>query len=254
MDKKTTIIVPCYNEQNRLNRQAFEDYLARNRDIVFIFVNDGSRDATGDILKDMCRKYPDHALCIDLLVNVGKAEAVRLGFQRAFSLNPGRIGYWDADLSTPLSVIEEFIEILNNTPAEAVIGSRVRLLGRNIKRQPLRHYLGRIFATFASMVLGIAVYDTQCGAKIYKNSEVLKVVFASPFLSRWIFDVEILARFIKAYGQDGRQKVSELVVEFPLMELIYTRGSKFKLTDVFSVGFQLFRISLFLNSNQKQIR
>jgi hypothetical protein len=54
-------------------------------------------------------------------------------------------GYWDADLATPLEMIPKFCEILESTGKHMVIGSRVRLLGRNVQRRAIRHYLGRLF-------------------------------------------------------------------------------------------------------------
>jgi hypothetical protein len=56
--------------------------------------------------------------------------------------------------------------------------------------------VGRAGATLISLVCGLPVYDTQCGAKIFRNAERLRQVFRTPFRVYWTFDVEILARFL----------------------------------------------------------
>ena len=245
--QKTAIIVPCYNESQRLKVNEFLTYLERNNGVSFIFVNDGSIDNTLEILNQICHAAPDQALCINLAENGGKAEAVRQGFLKAFELGFEKIGYWDADLSTPLYLVNRLSELLENDKIIIVMGSRVRLLGYNIKRLAIRHYLGRIFATFASMVLGLPVYDTQCGAKLFKNSSELRMVFAYPFLVRWIFDVEILARYKIIIKMKDAKALENSALEYPLDEWTDIRGSKLKFIDFFKASLELAKIYCVLN-------
>ena len=127
-----------------------------------------------------------------------------------------------------------------------VIGSRVRLLGRNIQRNAIRHYLGRLFATCASIVLGLPIYDTQCGAKLFKNTKELRMVFQKPFRVKWTFDVEILARFILVERLMDSTTLTKFSVEYPLEEWIDTPGSKIKAGDFFLGAFELLKIFYFL--------
>jgi len=226
--QKTAIIVPCYNESERLNSKAFIRYTAENKWVNFFFVNDGSTDSTIEIINDMCQSNPGQMLCVDQKLNAGKAEAVRQGFLKAMDLGFDNIGYWDADLATPLEAIDRLCTLLEDKQVIAAIGSRVKLLGYRIDRKPLRHYLGRIFATCASSVLGLSIYDTQCGAKVFKNNSELKKVFSTPFIVKWIFDVEIFARFGVILKSKGVGSLENHALEYPLEEWTHIAGSKVK--------------------------
>jgi hypothetical protein len=123
-----------------------------------------------------------------------------------------------------------------------VIGARVKLLGRKIERRAARHYIGRVFATAVSAILGLPVYDTQCGAKLFRVSPSIDALFQQPFLSRWIFDVEILARLIQ--GRRGKQlpPPEQVVYEYPLVEWRDVPGSKLTCGDFLRAGWELGRI------------
>lgn len=191
---KIAVVIPCYNEGNRLQAALFINELSNNSNLTFLFVNDGSKDNTLQVIQKTCSAIPDRALCLSLEKNVGKGEAVRKGMVFLTQKNIyDIIGFWDADLAVSLSEIWDFIDEFNNPDVHAVIGSRVHLAGRVIKRVNIRHYLGRLFATIMSSTFDLNIYDTQCGAKLFK-SKILIPIIQEPFNSRWIFDVELIIR------------------------------------------------------------
>ena len=207
-------------------------FLAGARTIVLLFVDDGSTDDTPLVLERLRQLHPRQVCTLRLGANVGKAEAVRRGVQVALRRGPANIGYWDADLATPLDAIPQFCDVLRARPdVRLVMGSRVALLGRQIRRSGTRHFLGRAFATAASIVLRLPVYDTQCGAKLFRATPAMAELFSRPFRARWIFDVEILARMMAAAAADGAGSVHESIYEYPLERWHDVSGSRLKSHD-----------------------
>jgi dolichyl-phosphate beta-glucosyltransferase len=240
---RVILVVPCYNEEQRLRTETFRAFSVPGHQVAFCFVNDGSRDGTLRVLEALRQQRPDAVRVVDLAKNQGKAEAVRRGFMASLGEGADFIGFWDADLATPLGELPRFLEILEGEPArQMVFGARVKLLGRQIERKVSRHYLGRVFATAVSLTLGLAVYDTQCGAKVFRTGPRLQEAFAAPFVSRWIFDVEIIARFLKIWRTGGGPSPSEAIYELPLLAWNDVAGSKLKSTDFLKAIGDLWRI------------
>lgn len=239
---QSAIVVPCYNESARLRVNEFENFLESDqRNSVLIFVDDGSRDQTAAVLEFMRKGHQDRVVVLQQPVNRGKAEAVRYGMNYAFDQRLPLAGFWDADLATPLAAIAQFVDLLTSHPElDMVFGARVRLLGRNIERHASRHYLGRAFATAASQVLRLPIYDTQCGAKLFRCTPQMRMVFAKPFLSRWIFDVEIIARYISEMKSPG--EAARRIYEIPLESWADVKGSKLGPRDFARAAYDLFRI------------
>ena len=226
MAASTVIVVPCYNEAARLETGRFLAFAAR-RDASLLCVDDGSTDGTAAVLQELAARAGGYIDVLRLTPNRGKANAVRAGMLQALDLGAARVGYWDADLATPFEEFPRFAAVLDTRPAvHGVLGSRVRMLGTHIQRSAARHYMGRVFATLASGVLRLAVYDTQCGAKLFRASSVLRAAVAAPFRSRWAFDVELIARLDRASRAAGGPPAGELLVELPLQVWHHVRGSK----------------------------
>jgi len=225
---RVLLVVPCYNEAHRLNVDAFRSFRLTGHQIEFCFVNDGSADGTLSVLEALRAEDPGRFSVLNLERNQGKAEAVRRGIAASFD-RAHYIGFWDADLATPLTELPSFIDVLDTrTEKQMVYGARVRLLGRDISRRPGRHYFGRVGATLISSSLGLAIYDTQCGAKLFRASETIRDIFATPFLSRWLFDVEIIARFVQRCGRDA---AAGAIYELPINVWHDVKGSKVKPFD-----------------------
>lgn len=240
----TIVVVPCYNEERRFRRGEFPAYLADHPGTRFLLVDDGSTDGTLAVLEATAADSPDRIGVLALRPNGGKAEAVRRGMLRALEDTPRYVGFWDADLATPLDAIAPFVELLDSRPEVAMVfGARVKLLGRRVERSAVRHYLGRVFATAASLTLGIPIYDTQCGAKLFRASEDLAACLADPFVARWVFDVELIARALARARARADGGLDSLIVEFPLLEWHDVKGSKVKPIDFLKAGYELARIA-----------
>lgn len=235
-----TLVVPCFNEARRFDAERFAAALERYPGLRLLLVNDGSNDSTEQVLAGFAAQSPDRVTMLSLPANRGKAEAVRAGLLQAMEASPAWVGFWDADLATPFEALDEFAAAAARNPSvRALIGSRVRLLGREIDRNPVRHILGRVFATAASVTLDLPVYDTQCGAKLFLADATLRGVVGAPFVSRWIFDVELLQRLDAAWLRESGRRATAFLVEVPLLAWQDVRGSSVRGSDFLRAGAEL---------------
>ena len=234
---KTIVVVPCYNESQRLPRDKFVSYAQQHTDTAFLMVNDGSKDTTLQTLQELAESN-ERIEVLDLQPNGGKAEAVRKGMLHAAkTFNPKYIAFWDADLATPLDEIEPMTAWADKG-YDIVTGLRLMRLGAKVRRKTTRHYLGRCFATAASTMLKLPVYDTQCGSKLF-TTQTVEAIFNEPFITRWLFDVELLARYKKCYGTE---RAKEKIYEYPLFQWEDVDGSQLKAHDFIKAPAELMRI------------
>ncbi len=236
-------VVPCFEEAGRIDGPAFLAFLDENAPASLIFVDDGSRDETPACLRAIAEQRPAQIEVIALPENSGKAEAVRQGMLRALSQSSPIVGFVDADLATPPRELLRLAAIMRAGAYDILMGSRVQLLGRTIERKHARHYLGRIFATCASLSLNLPVYDTQCGAKLFLRTDALAAALDQPFISRWVFDVELLARLLRPRA--GIAGISESRIrEEPLLAWTDVPGSKLRPAAALRSGLDLLRIGV----------
>ena len=245
--QEVCIVVPCFNEEHRLRRADFRSFIASHPTASLCFVDDGSGDATASVLDQLRSQCPERILVHRMPHNGGKAEAVRGGVLHVAGRGQWPIiGYWDADLSTPLDEVDRLLQVMREHPdCQLVLGSRVKRLGAHIKRRMVRHICGRIFATCASGILGFEVYDSQCGAKLFR-ADAARVFFADPFLTRWLFDLEMLVRLRNHAGTSGIETAREV----PLAKWEEVGGSKLGLSDMINVPLELLKIRTHYNSGR----
>ena len=240
MNKKTlAIVIPCYNEAKRLPIENYKSFFKRVHDASIFFVNDGSNDQTEKLIEEIRKDFKDNIHLISLKKNKGKAEAVSTGFNHVLkNYNFKKIAFLDADLATSL---EECYRLAKYVEGEIhlAFGSRILKLDNNIKRKWYRFFLGRIIATVISKSLKLSIYDSQCGCKIFVP-HLADEIFNHPFLSKWLFDVEIFFRAIKIFGKEN---IKKHIKEIPLREWVDTPDSKVSPWYFFRLWWDLYKIS-----------
>lgn len=227
---KYSIVIPAYNESARIPA-TLEAVVACVRehawDVEIIVVNDGSTDATAQIVRDFAIKAPEIRL-LENPGNHGKGYSVRNGVLHALG---DVVMFTDSDLSAPIDEAERLFDAIA-AGADIAIGSRWLDRGRQTHRQPLyRQFFGRCFNTVCRMVMRLPFADTQCGFKAFTRAAA-QTVFQLQTIERWGFDPEILFIGLKrgfrivevpvswahdertrlSYLKDGLQMLKELAI------------------------------------------
>ena len=232
------IIIPTYNEGNRLSIKKYLKFLSDYREVLLCFVNDGSTDDTKNLLHKIKSSKPNNVKILEFKKNRGKAATVQSGFLLCNeNVSYSKIAYLDADLSTSLEECYDISKEINGITSFA-FGSRIRKLDSFIERKPFRFFVGRFIATIISKQLNLFVYDTQCGCKVFSR-QLAQQVFQKSFVSTWLFDVEIFHRIQNLYG---KQKLIKMSKEIPLRSWKDNNSSKVSLTYFFRMWFELLMI------------
>jgi glycosyltransferase involved in cell wall biosynthesis len=188
-----SIIIPAYNEEERLGRALarIRDYFANHAvgpgGIEILVVDDGSTDGTAKIAQDWARQMSSLRL-VSNGENRGKGYSVRHGMLEA----RGRIAiFTDADLSSPIEESEKLLAAIE-AGNDVAIGSRA--IDRSliaVHQSRFREIAGIIFNGFVRLFTGLPIHDTQCGFKAFVR-ERCKIVFEQQRIERFGFDPEVL--------------------------------------------------------------
>ncbi len=235
------VVIPCYNEEERLLSKEFIDFVNSNLGYHLCFVNDGSTDNTLEVLNNLQKGRETNISVYNCEKNGGKAEAVRQGvLHLAKDAQLDYIGYLDADLSTDFRDFDDLVKTIETSDFKIVSGSRMSRMGADITKESARKIISKTINLIIRTILGMPFNDTQCGAKIM-DKDIVKHMFNDKFISPWIFDVEIFIRMRKHYG---KKKAISYICEQPLKRWIHADGSKLSMKDSIKIVGQLGQIAL----------
>lgn len=244
------VVIPCYNEEDRLLSDEFLQFIDKNSGYHLCFVNDGSKDNTLQVLHNLQKGREDFITVYNCEKNGGKAEAVRLGMlYMAEKSDLDYIGFLDADLSTDLKDFDDLVSTIENSNFKIVSGSRISRMGANITRESARKIISMTINFIIRKILGMNFKDTQCGAKIFRK-DVIKLIFDKKFVTQWIFDVEIFKRMSIHFGIE---KAKSYICEQPLKRWIHADGSKLSMKDSIKIVMQLGQIAWVYRNKKKHL-
>ena len=234
------VVIPCYNEEERLLSTEFKDFAHKNLGYHLCFVNDGSTDKTLEVLEKLKKGSESNISIYNCEQNGGKAEAVRQGMLHlAKDEQLDYIGFLDADLSTDFRDFDDLVETLDQSNFKIVSGSRMSRMGANITKESARKIISMTINLIIRTILRMPFNDTQCGAKVMDRS-VVPLLFDKPFITKWLFDVEMFIRMRKHYGKTEAKK---FICEQPLKRWIHADGSKLSMKDSVKIVGQLAKIA-----------
>ena len=195
MSYSLSIIIPAYNEANRIGPtldEVLRFLCAAPYRAEVIVVNDGSSDRTADVVSERVAAYREAGHDLRLLTNTpnrGKGYSVRRGVSEA---RGAVILFTDADLSSPITEAPKLIEPILDNRADVVFGSRAinrELIG--VHQPAMREFGGKVFNFFMQAITGLRFKDTQCGFKAFRR-EAARPVFERQRIERFGFDPEVL--------------------------------------------------------------
>lgn len=209
------LVVPCYRESARIG--SFLPDLCALMDslggITVQVVEDGSGPEEQSKMRALITRWRGEYACLQeplfLLENLGKGGAVYAGWSQAAE-DVEWLGFVDADGACPASETKRLIQMTRSGDhdTQALFASRVKMLGRDVRRLLKRHLLGRIYATLVSELLDIPIYDSQCGLKLVSKKAYASIA-SSLKIQGFAFDVELLVKLL-----DSQCRVIEVPIDW----------------------------------------
>lgn len=215
--------MPAYNEARHIADNVREtaavlESLGESYEILV--VDDRSRDNTAQIIQQLAHQVPQVKPVI-LISHQGKGRALRLGFQEA---RGERIFFLDADLDLHPRQFKVLQQIMDDTGADVVIGSKRH--PQTVSNYPWkRRIVSTVYFFLVKLLFGLPLRDTQTGIKLFKR-EVLEHTFHQVLVKTYAFDLELL---VLAHHAGYRIAEAPVVVEYK------TKFGHIGLKDIFYV-------------------
>ena len=169
--KKVTIIVPCYNEQESLPyfyQETVSVLQKINYDYEFLFVNDGSKDGTLPILRELAAQ-DEHITYLSFSRNFGKEAAMFAGFCNA---SGDYVAVMDADMQDPPALLPQMLEILESGEYDSVATRRENREGE----PPIRSFFARMFYRIINKISDADIVDGARDFRLMKREMVEAIV------------------------------------------------------------------------------
>jgi undecaprenyl-phosphate 4-deoxy-4-formamido-L-arabinose transferase len=214
-----SVVIPVYNEQESLEAlfsrlTAVMDRSGRSYEIIF--TNDGSRDRSGEILKDFHRRRPKQVRVIDFNGNFGQHMAVMAAFERA---RGDAVVTLDADLQNPPEEIPKLLAAID-AGHDVVGGYR-----KNRQDSLFRTYVSKLINSIRARITRIRMRDQGCMLRVYRKSIVENIVASGE-----------TSTFIPALAYSFAANPAEVEVEHAARA---AGDSKYRLYDLIRLNFDL---------------
>jgi glycosyltransferase involved in cell wall biosynthesis len=186
---KYSVLMPAYNEARHLAanvRETVKVMETLGESFEILVIDDHSRDDTAQVIGQVAQELPIVRPVL-LPVNQGKGFALRAGFERC---RGERIFFLDADLDLHPRQFGLLIQIMHESGADVVIGSKRH--PQTVSNYPWkRRAVSAVYFFLVKLLFGLPIKDTQTGLKLFRR-EVLERTFHQVLVKKYAFDLELL--------------------------------------------------------------
>jgi glycosyltransferase involved in cell wall biosynthesis len=226
---KLSVVIPVYNEKNTIADIIGHVKAVEDLDKEIIVVDDGSKDGTVKILKDLEKVHPDVKFYYKEK-NVGKGDTLRIGFSHTTG---DYVIVQDADLEYDPQDYKKLLRALTEEKADVVYGSRFS--GTRKDMSTVQYFGNKLLTIITNLLFGIMLTDMETCYKLIPGDFVRKLQIKSP---KFDFEPEITAKILKS-----GLKLKEVPIHYKGRK--YSEGKKITWKDGFAALWTLLKFRFF---------